>query len=212
MYLWSTLRSAFRQSEMGGREENLGVRFLLLPTVWVEREHSCFEFSLPFSVCSIFKAAAEALGSSVLPNWYVTSLLQITCEAQPGKPGGSWEAGEQASSQNFYVSKIHQLPVRHLYEDFSFFKSYLSMESQEGKYGAHAEVWNWLPGAGMLEGGAETLVKRLRLSAVSWTSSVEQTHAVGGKKCVNSLDCDHHQTACNTIIQYQRIPLFITNR
>lgn len=64
----------------------------------------------------------------------------------------------------------------------------------------------------MLEGGAETLVKRLRLSAVSRTSSTEQTYTVCGKECVNSLDCDHHQTIYNIIIQYQRIPLFITHR
>lgn len=111
----------------------------------VGREHSCFEFSLPFSVCSILRLPQRRLAAQCCQVSVSLPYFRSRVRHSLGSPGVcvwggcSWEAGEQASSQNSYVSKIHQLPVRHLYEDF-FLKSYLSMESQEIKYSAHTDI------------------------------------------------------------------------
>lgn len=151
-----------------------------------------------------FKSAAEALGSWVFPSLYVISLLQISCEAQSGKPGDSWERGGQAPSQDS-GSKIRQLPTRCLDEDCVLNLIYIWNLKKSSRQSIDLVARGW----SLRKEVERHWCERLKFSTVSWASSRKRMHGHWWQWMCQSIGL--WSSSYNTP-DYQIVLLYTTNK
>lgn len=207
MQTWSTIRCAPTAVRHGRRERERaserGVRFPPSPSRLRIERAQLLRVLPSFLSLIYFKSTAEALGSWVFPSLYVISLLQISCEAQSGKPGDSWERGRQAPSQDS-GSKIRQLPTRCLDEDCVLNLIYLWNLKKSSRQSIDLVARGW---------SLRKEVERHWWKESNFQLWVEQENGcmgMGGNECVNQLDCDHHHTTHRTIKSSCCIPQIST--